>query len=213
VQIGRAMPEYEFAHEAPLEQLIRWWDGSDPLPASFGDSGLEWVATEFVERGDDGISLLKKSLAAGAPKTHRTAAIDALASPQVDDEEVNAAMLEDFSSDPERRLTLLWNFIHMGSFPISREMLESLTTDAEEGLRAAKMVYLSRLLPDESNAILAAALADPSLAMKEAACDEIGEWSLAEFRPQIEKMLEDGDPDVVAAAEGCLDMLDLDDGE
>jgi hypothetical protein len=75
------------------------------------------------------------------------------------------------------------------------------------------MVYLSRLLPDESSALLAAALADPSLPMKEAACDEIGEWGLVEFRPQVEAMLEDENPDVVAAAEGCLDMLDLDDGE
>lgn len=207
------MPQYEYAHEAPYTQLVRWWDGQDPIPANFGDEGLDWVASELVEHGDEGIALLKQALLPGVPAERRSAAIDALASPQVDDEEVDAAMLEDFTADPERRLPLLWSFIHMGSFPVDRETLESLTQNPDENLRAAKMVYLSRLLPDESSALLAAALADPSLPMKEAACDEIGEWGLVEFRPTIEAMLEDENPDIVAAAEGCLDMLDLDDGE
>ncbi|MDB6079895.1 MAG: hypothetical protein JWO82_3642 [Akkermansiaceae bacterium] len=207
------MPEYEYAHEAPYTQLVRWWEGLDPIPANFGDNGLDWVAAELVEHGEEGITLLKKAFAPGAPAERRSAAIDALASPQVDDEEVDAAMLEDFTADPERRLTMLWNFIHMGSFPVDRETLESLTQTPDERLRAAKMVYLSRLLPEESGDLLAAALADPSVTMKEAACDEIGEWGLVEFRPQIEAMLEDENPDIVAAAEGCLDMLDLDEVE
>lgn len=205
------MPEYEFAHEAPYEQLIRWWEGTDPIPASFGDSGLDWVAAELVESGDEGIALLKKSLLPGAPADYRKAAIDALASPQVDDEEVNAAMLEDFTNEPGRRLSMLWNFIHMGSFPLTRETLESLTAGEEsDELRAASMVYLSRLLPDESDALLAAALNDPSPAVVEAACDEIGEWGLANFREAVEKLLEHENPDIVSAAEGCIDMLDLD---
>jgi hypothetical protein len=194
-------------HDAPLDQLLRWWDGVDPPLVELEDEFLDEVAFALTQHRPVGVAALKRCLGS-VDETRRGAALDFLAYPGVADEEVHIALLQAFSGGSrDIRYRALWGFIHLAYFPLGRDQLVGLLEGTDERMAALAMVYLSRALPAEAIAILGAALGSPNPRMREYACDEIGDRDIGELSERMRALLADPDEAVVASARCNLEFF------
>jgi hypothetical protein len=198
------MLSYSYIHHAPFEQLLRWWDGIDPLPADFSEGGIDEVAYALSKHPPEGVGVLKRFLEASA-LARRRAALCFLAWPEVADEEVRAALLRAFySEDRDLRYTALWGYIDLNYFPLERAKLTTLLDADDQRMAALAMVYLSHAFPEDSVKILREALGSPNPRMREYACDEIGDRDIEELKSEMRMLLGDKDTRVVEAAASNL---------
>jgi len=139
------MLPYSYIHEASLDQLLRWWNGIDPLPKDFEVGGLDEVAYGLSKHRPEGVQALKRSLEASNLERHRSA-LYFLAFPDIADDQVRAALVRAFrSEEPTLKYTALWGFIHLGYFPLQQASLTALMEGSDQRLAALAMVYLSRV--------------------------------------------------------------------
>jgi hypothetical protein len=194
-------------HDAPLTQLLRWWEGADPPLAEFGEGFLDEVAFALTKHRPEGIVALKRYLGPDDPK-RRSAALGFLAYPEVADEEVRAALVQAFhSGNRDLKYTVLWGFIHLEYFPLGRYQIEALLDDEDERMSALAMVYLSRALPAEAVKILGAGLSSPNPRKREYACDEVGDQDIGELSERLRLLLTDPDEAVAEAARSNLELF------
>ncbi len=202
------MEPYCEIHNATLDQLLRWWDGSDDLPSNFEEEGLDEVAFALTKHRPEGISRLSKSLD-DPDLDRRDAAITFLAGTGTVDQRVIGAMHLAFHTGIPRLVnTVLHRCIAIGHFPFSRNDLQPFAVGPDERLAARAMVYLSHAEPDNSVAILGDALASRNPRMREYACDEIGDRQIGELKDAMGALIADPDPDVASAAASNLPFFE-----
>lgn len=197
------MLPFSYIHNAPLDQLLRWWERNEPLPKDFNVGGFDELAYALAKH-PEGIMMLRKFLEAGDLE-RRSAALRFLATPGIADEEVRAALIRAFwSADPEFRCIALWGFIYLSFFPLKRDDLQALLDGADQRMAALAMVYLSRACPEDSVPILREALQSSNPRMREYACDEIGDRDIEELKGEMRLLVDDVDAKVAQAASGNL---------
>lgn len=195
---------YDPIHNANLDQLLRWWDGSDPPPAGFEDEYLDEVAYALSKAGPSGVAALHSSLDAEDIQRRR-AAVYFLAEPRFFDEEVHGALLRAFeSADLSLKTAALWGFMHLGRFPLGRAEVARLMRRRDERIAALAMCYLSRAFPSETVTILRVGLRSRNPRMREYACDEIGDRGISELSAELRPLLDDRDEYVAQSAQSNL---------
>lgn len=198
------MLPYSYIHQAPFEQLLRWWDGIDPLPADFSVGGIDEVAYALSRHRPEGVAVLKGFLEAGDLE-RRCGALRFLATPTIADNEVRTALVRAFhSSERNLRYTALWGFIHLGYFPLARVELQPLLDSDDQRMAALAMVYQSWACPEDSVRILREALRSRNPRMREYACNEIGDRDIKELKNEMRLLAADIDSAVAQAASDNL---------
>ncbi|MHB1422234.1 MAG: HEAT repeat domain-containing protein [Gemmataceae bacterium] len=205
--MGKPMVGYTEIHNAPLPQLLRWWDGADPPLADFEEGFLDEVAYALTKHRPEGIAALKRYLGSNDPKW-RSAALRYLAYPGVADEEVLADLEQTFrNGDRDLKFIALWGFIHLAYFPLPRHQVEALMNEEDERMAALAMVYLSRAMPAEAVKILGVGLSSPNPRKREFACDEVGDRGIGELSERLRLLLTDPDGAVAEAARSNLEFF------
>ncbi len=194
------MLPFSYIHNAPLDQLLRWWERSESLPGDFDVGGFDEVAYALAKYAE-GVAVLRKFLQSGDLE-RRSAALRFLAKPGIADEEVRTVLVRAFGSDdPEFRTIALWGFIDLSFFPLKRADLQPLLDGADQRMAALAMVYLSRACPEDSVAILRDALRSTNPRMREYACDQIGDGEIEALKEEMRILVKDTDPDVAQTAQ------------
>jgi HEAT repeat protein len=198
------MLPYSYIYNASLGQLMRWWEGVDPLPVDFDEDGIVEVACALSAHPSEGVAVLKRYLDAG-DQLRRRSALYSLAWPEVADEEVRSALLRAFySEEREIRYTALWGFIHLSHYPLTRDTLTPLLDGEDQLMAALIMVYLSHACSEDAVSILREALKSQNPRMREFACDEIGDRDIGELKSEMRLLLADKDVSVAQAAASNL---------
>lgn len=201
------MSEYTDIHDAPLDQLLRWWSGAALPPAGFEEEYFDEVAFALSKHRPDGVATLKRCLYSD-DLDRRAAALSFLAYPDVADEEVRGALTRAFGDGPrDLKYSALWGFIHLKYFPLERRQVSGLLESENQRMAALAMVYLSWAYPSEAVRILRAALRSPNPRMREYACDEIGDRDISELSEQMRVLLGDPDEAVAQAAQSNMEFF------
>lgn len=183
------MGVYSDIHDAPLEQLLRWWSGAISPPIGFEEGYLDEVAFALSKHQPDGVATLKHWMYSD-DLDRRAAALYFLAYPDVADEEVRDALTRAFDDGPgDIKYRALWGFIDLEYFPLERRRVSHLLESDDQRMAALAMVYLSRAYPSEAISILGAALLSLNPRMREYACDEIGDRGISELSEQMRALL------------------------
>jgi hypothetical protein len=201
------MGVYAEIHDAPLTQLLRWWEGADPPLADFEEGFLDEVAFALTNHRPEGIAVLKRYLGSDDPQ-RRSAALGMLAYPDAADEQVRVALAQAFhNGSRDLKYAALWGFIHLAYFPLGRDQVAALLDDEDERMSALAMVYLSRARPAEAVKILGAGLSSPNPRKREYACDEVGDRGIGELSDRLRHLLTDPDGAVAEAARSNLEFF------
>lgn len=180
------MLPFSYIHDAPLDQLLRWWERSESLPQDFEVGGFDEVAYALA-RHAEGIAVLRTFLQS-TDLERRSAALRFLGQSGV------------WSGDPELRTIALRGFVELDFFPLTRADLQPLLEGANQRMAALVMVYLSRASSADSVPILWDALRSTNPRMREYACDEIGDRELEDLKEEVRALVNDTDPGVAEAA-------------
>ncbi len=198
------MGQYTEIHDAPLSKLLSWWDGAEPPLADFEEGFLDEVAFALTKYQPEGIAALKLSLGSDDWQ-RRSAALGALAYPELADEQVRVALVQAFHNGSQQdKYAALWGFIRLAYFPLGKDHIDPLGIDEDERMSALAMVYLSRARPAEAVQILGAGLRSPNPRQREYACDEVGDRGIGELSDRLRPLLADADPAVAEAARSNL---------
>lgn len=202
------MLPYTFIHDAPLEQLERWWTGVDHLPPDFVEDGIDEIAFGLMNHVPAGPDLLSLSVYSDSIP-HRRAALYFLSTPAHDSCELRSAIYEAFASGDRRLITTAFScYEFLNYFPLEEEVVASILAGNDERLAASAMVYQSLAQPKDALAILKAGLASSNPRCREYACDEIGDRELRELRDSMIPLLQDSHPDVASSAGSNLEMFE-----
>jgi hypothetical protein len=202
------MQPYTFIHDAPFEQLERWWCGVDTLPQDFGEDGIDEVAYGLTKHVPAGVDLLRGSLYSDSIP-HRKAALYFLSSPTHDSGDLRKAIDEAFATgDRDLVTTAFLCYEGLNYFPLDDGVIASILAGSEDRLVARAMVYQTLAQPDDALEILTTALSSSNPRCREYACDEIGDRRLGELRDLMRPLLQDSHQDVVASARANLEMFE-----
>ena len=199
---------YEHIHDAPLPQLIIWWNDPASLAVTL-DKGqtLDEIAFVLSKHTSEGFKILKASINDNCVDRRR-AALNFLAWPDLADDDVRLSLLNAFSiSDSRTRTTVLWGFIRLGYFPLTEIQVSECLDSTEERIAALAMIYQCRACPQNEVAILRLALQSSNPRKREYACDEIGDRQLSDLATEMRALLKDADPGVVQAVQCNLEFF------
>jgi len=200
---------YSYIHDAPYEQLERWWRGTDSLPRDFDDKwDIDEVAYGLTKNDPEGSDLLRCSLYSDSIR-HRRAALCCLSGPSRDSAELRKAIDDAFATGDQDLVTTAFHcYWRLSYFPLDEGAVDSILARSEERLAACAMLYQSRAEPSRAVEILRTALTSPNPRCREYACDEIGDRGLKELRDLMMPLLQDGHQDVAASARANLEMFE-----
>lgn len=201
------MSFYKDMDGASFDQLLDWWNAVD-LPAWVDSRALflDEVAYALTKCGADGVRFLK-SYARDADFEKRISAVYFLADKKFVDDEVLQYLAETFALDNLRSKTLvLWGYIHIEQFPLSRDEAEKLMKHSDDRMSALAMVYLSHAYPAETFEILKRGLSSPNPRQRQYACDEVGDRGIVALKDDVTRLLQDSDEDVRETARLNLEI-------
>lgn len=196
---------YKQIEEAEVAQLLQWWDAApewaEPEEYPFV---LDEIAHTLVLEHPDQAHLLVTHAHSG-DTMHRAAALSALAWVPELYPELEAGLTKAFAEDSvELKTRALWGAIDAGLHPFDREVIADLKAHADARLAALSDIYLAYTHPGERVAILSRCLASDNPRSREYACDAVGDLEVSELRATLEKLRDDADEGVRAAAEANL---------
>ncbi|UCE89968.1 MAG: HEAT repeat domain-containing protein [Pseudomonadota bacterium] len=196
---------YKQIEEADVEQLLTWWDTApDWAEHEEYPFVLDEIAHTIVLEHPEHAQLLRTHARSG-DTMHRAAAISALAWTPELFPELEAGLAEAFAEDSvELKTRALWGAIDAGLHPFDREVIADLKAHADPRLAALSDIYLAYTFPEERIAVLTRCLASENPRCREYACDAVGDLEVTELRSTLEKLRDDPDEGVRAAAEANL---------
>ena len=200
---------YEHIHDAPLQQLVVWWNDPGSLAVTL-DEGQTLAEIAFVlsKHASEGLKILKASID-GVCALRKRAALSVLAWPELADDDVRTSLLNAFlSPDDYTRTTVLLGFINLGYFPLSEIQISECLNSSEDRLAALAMIYQCRASPKNEVSILRLALQSSNPRIREYACDEIGDRQLSGLATEMGALLKDADKHVVQAVKNNLEIFE-----
>lgn len=199
----------EQVRQAPITQLIGWWNGNLP-------DGVESRVRFHIEvartlrRRPEGLAFLKHQALSADMKKRARALMD-LTYEECLDEEVISYFLAAFdSSEPPLKWCGLSCLRRIKYYLLNHDEVEGLFAQHEHlygDLAVEAMLYLAEAFPAEAAAILKRGLQSDNRSIRGQACDGVSENRVYELLPDVEQLVNDTDWYVATEAKAATEML------
>lgn len=206
-------PEYDYTEivRADIDQLLRWWNGTDPIPESAElrtQKFLDNVATSLMNRGDSGIAVLRQALRSTEIERQR-AALGTLPLCQSMDHVLYYELQDTIdilwmSKQPELKASALVGAIRMDEDDLNPEVVKTLLDHPNEDLAAEARIYLSRVFPEQATSLLCGGLSHRHARVRFRACEEIQAKRLSRLIRAVRRLAEDRNEMVAVTARQAL---------
>jgi hypothetical protein len=202
---------------APVLQLMRWWNG-DEIPEWSKETALflHKTANALGRAGDEGILFLRAQIE--SEDLHRRyLALSKLANPKTADERIIQCLVEAFRRPPSGdseivagfKILALNSFVRIKQYPLERNEVELLLDNSQRWLAAAAMVYLSHAFESEAVDILRMGLESREPIVRGYACTEAGLRNIRPLKDKVVSLLKDSDEFVARSAQIGCEVFDL----
>lgn len=196
--------------DAPIEQLIAWWEERIEKSQNSTAPRDDVVARALIRNGNAGICFLKKQVESNDIE-RRGRGLFYLAEAGFYDEDILESLVNAFE-DVDLRLkeTALIGCVKLNKFVLNRQKVIQELNHDNEFLAVEAMIYLSNAYPSEAVEILREGLQSISPIKRGRACVEAGKMHIFQLKDDVERLLRESDTYVSNMADVALTFFDTD---